>query len=331
MTFRDPMFLFLLLAVPLLVAGQLLRRQRGHVQFSSLNVFRGIRQPISVKVRRYIPLLTAFALAFFSIALARPQKGIEYTAVTTEGIDIELIIDISGSMRALDFKMNGEPTDRLFVAKQVIKDFIKGRIGDRIGMVVFAGRPYTQCPLTLDYGMVLSLLDRVHIGMVEDRTAMGSAIGTAVMRLKDSKAKSRIIILLTDGINNAGKISPDTGANLAKSAGIKIYAIGVGQRGLVPYPFQDVFGNVVLGKESLPVDDEGLTRIAKTTGGTYWRATDTTALRQIYAEIDKMEKTEARVERYAEYRELFPYFAVPGLVLFLTGVVLENTRFARIP
>jgi len=332
MIFRDPVFLWLLLTVPVILAGHFLRRSRGHVRFSSVQVLQQIRQPASVKVQRFIPVFAAAAVALFSLALARPQKGTEYTSITTEGIDIELVVDVSGSMKALDFEIDGERRDRLYVAKEVLKDFIEGRIGDRMGLVVFAGLPYTQCPLTLDYGALISLLDRAQIGMVQDGTAIGSAIGTALMRLKDSDAKSRIIILLTDGINNAGKVSPDAAANLAKESGIKIYAVGVGRRGLVPYPVgKDIFGNTVHRNVELPVDDEGLTRVAETTGGTYWRATDSEALREIYAEIDKLEKTEAKVEKYAEYDEMFSYFAVRGLALLVLGTVLENTRFARIP
>jgi Ca-activated chloride channel family protein len=282
-------------------------------------------------VRRFIPVFAAAAVGFFSLALARPQKGIEYTSITTEGIDIELVVDVSSSMSALDFEIEGQRKDRLSVAKDVLKDFIQGRIGDRMGLVVFAGLPYTQCPLTLDYGAVISLLDRAKIGMVQDGTAIGSAIGTAVMRLKDSEAESRVIILLTDGINNRGKVSPDTAANLAAESDIKIYAVGVGERGPVPVPMQDRFGNIVLRNAQLPVDDEGLTRIAETTGGKYWRATDSEALRQIYTEIDTLERTEAKVEKYAEYDEMFSYFAVPGLALLVLGAVLENTRFVRIP
>ena len=329
-TFRDPQFLLVLLAVPIVVIGELLRKPAGHVRFSSLRVLREIRQPVSVKLRRFVPLFSALAIALFSLGLARPQKGIEYTSVTTEGIDIELVVDVSGSMRALDFEIDGERKDRLYVTKQVLGEFIQGRIGDRMGLVVFAGLPYTQCPLTLDYGAVLSLLERAEIGMVEDGTAIGSAIGTAVMRLRESGAESRVVILLTDGINNAGKVSPDTAANLAKESGIKIYAVGVGKKGLVPYPIRDMFGTR-LQRVSLPVDDEGLTRIAETTGGRYWRATDTNALREIYAEIDKLERTEATVEKYAEYNELFPYFVMPGLGFLVLGSLLWNTRFARIP
>jgi Ca-activated chloride channel family protein len=294
-------------------------------------VLREIKQPVSVKLRRYVPLFSALAIALFSVGLARPQKGIDYTTVTTEGIDIELVVDVSGSMRALDFEINGERRDRLYVAKQVLAEFIQGRIGDRMGLVVFAGLPYTQCPLTLDYGAVLSLLERAETGMVEDGTAIGSAIGTAVMRLRDSDAESRVMILLTDGINNAGKVSPDTAANLAKESGIKIYTVGVGERGPVDYPQRDRLGRTWLVKVLQPVDDEGLTRVAETTGGRYWRATDTNALREIYAEIDKLEKSEATVEKYAEYNELFPYFVMPGLAFLVLGNVLGNTRFARIP
>jgi Ca-activated chloride channel family protein len=331
MTFRDPEFLLLLPVVPVIVASGFMRRPRGHVRFSSVGVLREIGQPASVRLRRYLPALSAVAVALFSIGLARPQKGIEYTTITTEGVDIELVVDLSSSMRALDFEIQGERKDRLAVAKDVLKEFVEGRIGDRVGLIVFSRLPYTQCPLTLDYGAVLSLLERAQIGMIEDGTAIGSAIGSAVMRLKDSDAKSRIIILLTDGRNNAGKVSPDTAANLAKELGIKIYAVGVGKRGAVPYPATDIFGRTVLTRALLPIDDESLTRIAETTGGKYWRATDADALRQIYAEIDTLEKTEATVEKYAEYRELFAYFVLPGFGLLVVGSVLRNTRFARIP
>ena len=331
MTFRDPEFLLLLLVVPVILGGGFLRKPRDHVRFSSLRVLRAISQPVSVKLRPYLPVFSAVAVALFSTGLARPQKGIEYTTITTEGVDIELVVDISGSMRALDFEIQGERVDRLAVAKDVLNEFVEGRIGDRIGLIVFSRLPYTQCPLTLDYGAVLSLLERAQIGMIEDGTAIGSAIGSAVMRLRDSDAKSRIVILLTDGRNNAGKVSPDTAANLAKELGIKIYTVGVGKRGPVPYPATDVFGRTVLTRALLPIDDESLTRIAQTTGGRYWRATDTDALRQIYAEIDKLEKTEATVEKYAEYHELFAYFVLPGFGLLVVGSVLRNTRFARIP
>jgi len=330
-TFRDPQFLLFLLAVPVVLIGEFLRKPGGHVRFSSLQVLREIKQPVSVKLCRYVPLFSVLAIVLFSVGLARPQKGVEYTTVTTAGIDIELVVDVSGSMRALDFEIGGERKDRLYVTKQVLTEFIQGRIGDRMVLVVFAGLPYTQCPLTLDYGAVMSLLEQAEIGMVEDGTAIGSAIGTAVMRLRDSDAKSRIMILLTDGINNAGKVSPDTAANLAKETGIKIYTVGVGKKGLVPYPARDVFGRTVLQSVSLPVDDEGLTRIAEATGGQYWRATDTNALREIYAEIDKLERSEATVEKYAEYNELFPYFVMPGLGFLVLGSFLGNTRFARIP
>ena len=331
MTFRDPEFLLILLAVPVVVVGGFVRKPRGHVRFSSLGVLREISQPVPVKLRRYIPLFSACAITLFAVGLARPQKGIEYTTITTEGVDIELLVDVSGSMRALDFEVRGNRRDRLAVAKDVLKEFIEGRIGDRVGLIVFSRLPYTQCPLTLDYGAVLSLLDRAQIGMIEDGTAIGSAIGTAVMRLKDSDAKSRVIILLTDGRNNAGKVSPYTAADLANEHGIKIYTVGVGKRGPVPYPATDIFGRTVLQPVLLPIDDDTLTRVAETTGGRYWRATDTDALRQIYAEIDKLEKTEATVEKYAEYRELFPYFVVPGFALLAVGSVLRNTRFAQIP
>jgi Ca-activated chloride channel family protein len=202
---------------------------------------------------------------------------------------------------------------------------------DRIGMVVFSGRAFTQCPLTLDYGILLEMLDKAQIGMLDDGTAIGSAIAVAVDRLKDSPAKSKVIILLTDGINNAGKIDPLTAAEIAKSYKIKIYTIGAGTQGLAPIPVQDFFGNVVYQDVKVDVDDEGLAQIAELTGGKYFRATDTESLRKIYAQIDRMEKTKVETKVYMEYKELFHLFLVPGLLLLLLEILLANTMYRKLP
>jgi Ca-activated chloride channel family protein len=265
------------------------------------------------------------------IALARPQYGNEQTKVTTEGIDIVLTVDVSGSMLAEDFEIGGRRYNRLYIVKQVVKDFIRKRSNDRIGLVVFAGRAYTQCPMTLDYGMLLQLLEKVEIGMVEDGTAIGSAIGSSVDRLRGTKAKSKVIVLLTDGRNNAGEIDPFTAAEIAKAFGIKIYTIGAGTKGLAPFPAVDLFGNKITKQVKVDIDDEALREIARITDGKYYRATDTESLREIYSEIDKLEKTETEVTQYTEYHEVFHYFLLPAFGLLLFELGLKKTKFRKIP
>ena len=265
------------------------------------------------------------------IALARPQSGKAHSKVTTEGIDIILALDVSSSMLAEDFNLNKERRNRLYVAKEVVKDFIKWRENDRIGMVVFAGQAYTQCPLTLDYDVLLQFLEKVEIGMVEDGTAIGSAIGVCVNRLRTSKAESKVVILLTDGRNNSGEIDPLTAAELSKTYGMKIYTVGAGTKGLAPYPTKNLFGLKTYRSIQIDIDDEGLTEIAKITGGRYFRATDTESLKEIYGQIDSLEKTKMEEAIYTEYDELFHYLVIPALGILLLEVVLANTRFRRIP
>jgi Ca-activated chloride channel family protein len=331
MRFADPGLLLLLVVLPLLFVAYLLRRPGRWVQFSSVRYVKGFAPSLRVVTRHIVFVLRCGAIGLLVLGFARPQKGIEQTKVTTEGIDIELAIDISGSMRARDFQIGGRGRDRLYVVKQVVNRFIRNRQSDRIGLVVFSRYPYTQCPLTLDYGVLLNLLDKAEIGMIEDGTAIGTAIGTATARLKDSEAKSKVIILLTDGVDNASKIDPETAAQAAKALGIRIYTIGAGSKGKVPYPFTDMLGREVLRTVEIKIDDERLTRIAEITGGKYFRATDTESLEKIYDEIDRMEKTTATVEKYSEYRELFPYFVVPALALILLETVLAGTVYRKIP
>ncbi|GAX61044.1 uncharacterized protein SCALIN_C17_0077 [Candidatus Scalindua japonica] len=265
------------------------------------------------------------------VALARPQSGKAHSKVTTEGIDIILALDVSGSMLAEDFNLDNKRRNRLYVAKEVVKDFIEWRENDRIGMVVFGGASYTQCPLTLDYDVLLQFLEKVEIGMVEDGTAIGSAIGVCVSRLKSSKAKSKVVILLTDGRNNAGGIDPLTAAELAKTFGMKIYTVGAGTKGLAPYPSKNLFGLKTYRSIQIDIDDEGLTEIAKITGGKYFRATDTASLKEVYKQIDNLEKTKMEEAKYTEFSELFMYLLIPALGIFLFEVVLANTKFRRIP
>jgi Ca-activated chloride channel family protein len=301
------------------------------MQFSSINEAKKIKPSLTVRLRQ-LPLWTRCAvLVFIIISLARPQKGIEHITVPTEGIDIILALDVSTSMLAEDFTLNGKRANRLAAVKPIVKDFIEGRINDQIGIVIFAGRPYTQCPLTLDYGILFQFLNDIEIGMVEDGTAIGSAIATCINRLKNIEGKSKIIILLTDGRNNTGKIDPLTAAEMAKSFGIKIYTIGAGTKGMAPYPVMDPFGNKVYTRLSVDIDEDTLKKIADITGGEYFRATDTAGLKEIYKQIDQMEKRKSETKIYMEYKELFPYFLIPGLALLLLEIVISNTWLKKLP
>ena len=329
---KDPLILCLIIIlVPLILANYIFRKDSGILRFSSLNYFKRIEQGSSVKYRHVLIALRVLVIILLVFALARPQSGKAHSKVTTEGIDIVLALDVSGSMLAEDFQLKNKRRNRLYVSKEVVKDFIEWRENDRIGMVVFAGQAYTQCPLTLDYDVLLQFLEKVEIGMVEDGTAIGSAIGVCVNRLKTSKAKSKVVILLTDGRNNAGGIDPLTAAELAKTFGMKIYTVGAGTKGLAPYPVKNLFGLKTYRSIQIDIDEEGLTEIAKITGGKYFRATDTASLKEVYRQIDSLEKTEMEEAKYTEYSELFTYLLIPALGILLFEVVLANTRFRRIP
>ncbi len=329
---KDPLVLCLIIIlVPLILANYIFRKDSGMLRFSSLNYFKRIEQGSSVKYRHILIALRVLIIVLLVFALARPQSGKAHSKVTTEGIDIILALDVSGSMLAEDFNLKNKRRNRLYVSKEVVKDFIEWRENDRIGMVVFAGQAYTQCPLTLDYDVLLQFLEKVEIGMVEDGTAIGSAIGVCVNRLKSSKAKSKVVILLTDGRNNAGGIDPLTAAELAKTFGMKIYTVGAGTKGLAPYPTKNLFGLKTYRSIQIDIDEEGLTEIAKITGGKYFRATDTASLKEVYKQIDSLEKTKMEEAKYTEYSELFSYLLIPALGIFLFEVVLANTRFRRIP
>ncbi|MFQ5965142.1 MAG: VWA domain-containing protein [Candidatus Scalinduaceae bacterium] len=329
---KDPLVLVLIIIlIPLIIANYLLRKDSGNLRFSSLGYFKKIKQGNSLKLRHALIALRIFVIVLLIVALARPQSGKAHSKIKTEGIDIVLALDVSGSMLAEDFELKGKRRNRLYVAKEVVEDFIKWRSNDRIGMVVFAGQAYTQCPLTPDYDTLLQFFEKVKVGMIEDGTAIGSAIGACVNRLKSSKAKSKVIILLTDGRNNKGEIDPLTAAELAKTFDIKIYTVGAGTKGLAPYPVKNILGQTVYRSLKIDIDDEGLTEIAEITGGRYFRATDTSSLKEVYRQIDNLEKTEMEIARYTEYNELFQYLAFPALGIFLFEVLLANTRFRKIP
>jgi Ca-activated chloride channel homolog len=335
MQFANPIYFLLLLAIPLMVWFYLDRRKRhkGSLQFSDLTVIRQLPPSNRLRYRHVLSVLRLLVIGLTILALARPQSGINGEEVTTEGIDIILSVDISGSMRAEDFK----PRNRLYVAKQVIAEFIKGRRSDRIGMVVFAGRSFTQCPLTLDYNVLLGLLEEIQIGLIEDGTAIGMGIAGAVNRLRQSTAKSKIIVLLTDGVNNTGAIDPITAARAAKALDVKIYAVGVGKEGGAPIPVDDpVFGRTYARNRDgslvmTEIDEPALKEIAEITGGAYFRATNAEALADIYKRIDELERTEIKTVQYTRYHELFTYFLLPALCLVLAETVLAHTRFRKLP
>lgn len=327
--FESPWLLLLLLFIPILVYLYF-NRSTGGVIFSSTENITKLPLQRKRHLRHIILLLRIATLILLIAAIARPQSGMKFSDVTTEGVDIMLAIDTSGSMQALDFEVNNKRVDRLEVVKGVVADFIKARETDRIGMVVFGQEAFTQCPLTFDHGVLVNFLDNLKIGMAGDSTAIGSAIGIAVKRLKDIKAKSKVIILLTDGQNNAGKISPETATETAKSFGIKIYTIGAGSKGKVPFLVDTPFGKQYIYQE-VDIDEEALKKIADNTGGRYFRATDTASLKEIYSQIDKLEKTEVKVKGYVEYKELYYLFLIPGLFLLLMEIILTNTVFRKIP
>lgn len=280
---------------------------------------------------RYLWVLRLLVFILSAFALARFRLPVEESKIQTEGIDIILALDTSTSMLAEDFTLRGKRVNRLDVVKDVVENFIRGRKNDRIGIVTFAARAYTASPLTLDYGWLLENLKRVRIGAIEDGTAIGSGLSVSLKRLENTKAKSKIVILLTDGINNAGKISPSLAAEAAKALKIKVYTIGAGTKGMAPYPMKDFFGNTVYQPVKIDIDEESLINIASKTEGKYFRATDTKSLKEIYAEIDRMEKSPIEEKGYMEYRELFPIFLIIAMALLLVEVLLRNTILRRIP
>lgn len=266
------------------------------------------------------------ALGLLIIGLARPQWGHTRTEIEASGIDILLAVDVSGSMQALDFTLKGQRVNRLDVVKPVVADFIRQRPNDRIGLVAFAGRPYMVCPLTLDHDWLRQRLNSLHTGMIEDGTAIGSAIAAGVNRLRDQQAKSRILILLTDGVNNAGKAAPLTAAEAAAVMQIKVYTIGVGRRGVAPIPVEDQFGRQRIIQAEVDIDEETLRKVAAQTGAKYFRATDTNSMEKIYSEINMMEKTVRKIRNFSRYRELFALPVLAALLLLAAELFLSRKK-----
>jgi len=327
--FEDPWLLLLVILLPLVAV--IARSDREAVMsYSSISRLKAVRPGRMAFISKIPNFLKALGFVLLIIALARPQEGHKRSLILSAGVDIVLALDTSGSMRALDFKKDEKAIDRLEVVKDVVAEFINNRVNDRMGMVVFGQEAFTQCPLTLDHDILLSFLRKLEIGIAGDSTAIGSAIGIAVKRLKDLKSKSKVIILLTDGRNNAGSLSPAQAAEIGKTYGIKIYTIGVGTRGKAPFLVDSIFGKQYI-YQNVEIDEKTLQDIAQKTGAKYFRATDRESLANIYAQIDNLEKTEVKILDRSEYRELFPYFLIPGMFLILIEILLSQTRLRRIP
>lgn len=330
MQLHDPWALLLLVLVPLLARGRR-RSAPPTVPYPMLEAVRAVGPGRRARWRWLLPALRLTALALLVLGLARPQLGRAATQVRAEGIDIMLAVDLSGSMLAEDFQLDGDRASRLDAVKRVVREFLGKRPNDRVGLVLFAARPYTQAPLTLDHGWLLSNLDRAQIGMIEDGTAVGSALATAVGRLQGSDAKSKVVILLTDGQSNAGKVPPLTAAESAKELGYRVYTIGAGTRGTAPYPQVDPFGRKVYVNMPVDVDEDTLKAIAETTGGKYFRATDTDSLRRIYDDIDQLETTSHEGLQYLDYDELYVWLVVAALLLLIGEAVLAQTWLRVLP
>lgn len=328
MHFASPYYLWLLTVLAPMIAYYIYRTRRGGATIQVSSVAGVVRAPRTVRYYlRHVPfVLRAGAFALAVVALARPQDIKQLSHSTTEGIDIVMAIDVSGSMLARDFK-----PDRITAAKEVAGSFIADRYGDRIGLVAFAGEAFTQSPLTTDQGTLQTLLARIRSGLIEDGTAIGNGLATAVNRLRESDAKSKVVILLTDGVNNRGEIAPQTAAEIAKAQGIRVYTIGVGTQGMAPYPAIDMFGEMTFVQQKVEIDEKVLGAIAEMTGGRYFRATDKATLKAIYDEINQLEKSSVEVSEHTSYTELFLPWALAAAALLLLEFLLSTLLLKRIP
>lgn len=327
LTFKNPELFYLLLVILPMAAWYIFRQKRNTASIQVSSTASLFKEPKTIRhyLRHLVFILQMVALAFFVVVLARPQSSQSWENVTTEGIDIVITLDISSSMLARDFA-----PDRLEAAKKVAMEFISGREHDRMGLVVFSGEAFTQCPLTTDRAVLLNLFKDIKSGMIEDGTAIGNGLATAVNRIKDSEAVSRVIILLTDGENNRGEVAPMTAAEIAKTFGIRVYTIGVGSMGTAPYPVQTPFGTELREME-VKIDEPLLTQMAEVTGGKYFRATGNKKLEEIYKEIDKLEKSKIDVQQFSRRSEEFLPFAIAGILFLLASLFLRVTIFRNIP
>ena len=330
--FLQPDWLWLLTLLPIVMW---LRGRRGPVaaiEFSDVSLARDVARVSRARAGRWLWMLSLLAGALMIVALARPQRGHSRTEVTANGIDIVLGVDVSGSMQALDFRIDDRRVNRIQVVKSVVSKFIEQRPSDRIGLIAFAAAPYLVSPITLDHDWLQQNLERITTAVGgDDGTAIGSAIAASVNRLRMTTAKSKVVILLTDGMNNTGKISPIAAAEAAKAMGVKIYTIGVGVRGMAPIPIKDEAGNTRLIMDKVDVDEKTLQAVADETGGTFYRATDTDSLLKIYEQINRLEKTAQTVKKFEHYDELYSWALIPAAAILGLSWLLQHTRFRRLP
>ena len=351
--FHDPLWLAALIPVVLALFWSARMRRRRYLLFSSLEGLKSLPVTLAQRLKRLLPWLRLLGLALIVLALARPQEGREEFRVRTEGIAIQLVIDRSGSMAALDFQEDGERVNRLTAVKSVIRRFVEGagdlegRPDDQLGLVVFGGYAESRCPLTLDHGALLKVLERVqipgeglnakqrnlaeHYLAEEAATAIGDALALGGRRLQEAPQKSRVLILLSDGVSNAGVLTPMQAAELARTERVKVYTIGIGSSGMAPFAMEDTFGRVFLRPQAVTLDETTLRQIAEVTGGRYFNARDVETLRQVYEQIDQLEKTETEGVVYTDYRELFEWALLPAMAFLLLELLLSATRFLTLP
>jgi len=327
MILANPYYLYLLLLIVPAVIWYIIKRKKRYptLQVSNSFAIQGLKPSWKNRLEHVPFVLRMLAFALIVVVLARPQSTNSWSNVSTEGIDIVVALDISSSMLAEDLKPN-----RLEAAKRVAASFINSRPNDNIGLVVFSAESFTQCPLTTDHAVLLNLFGGIQSGMIDDGTAIGLGLANSVNRIKDSKAKSKVVILLTDGSNNSGDIDPITAAGLAKTFGIRVYTIGIGTKGKAPYPFQTAYG-IQYQNIDVVIDELPLRQIASITGGQYYRATNNSRLKSIYNEIDKLEKTKMRVHEFSKKNEEYRNFGLAALILLLLEILLRNTVLRRLP
>jgi Ca-activated chloride channel family protein len=329
--FLQPEWFWLMGLLPLLWFWRGRRGPVAAVEFSDVTLAREVARAGRSRVGKWLRLLPILAAALMVVGLARPQRQDSRVEVTANGIDIVLGLDVSGSMQALDFTVDGRRLNRIAIVRRVVSKFIEERPNDRIGLVAFAGAPYLVSPLTLDHDWLLQNLERVDVGGVDDGTAIGSAIAAAVNHLRETRATSKVVILLTDGVNNTGKIAPIAAAEAARVLGVKVYTIGVGVRGEAPIPVIDEAGKSRIIMARVDVDEKTLQTVADSTGGRFYRATDTDSLRKIYDQINTFEKSAQTVQKFEHVEELYTWVLMPALALLALSLVLQLTWFRRLP
>jgi Ca-activated chloride channel homolog len=329
--FLQPEWFWALTLLPLVMLWRGRRGPVAAIQYSDVGLARAVARRSRSRIGNWVWLFAVFGAALMIVGLARPQRGHSRTEVTANGIDIVLVLDVSGSMQALDFLIDNQRVNRIEVVKSVVGKFIDERPNDRIGLIAFAGAPYLVSPITLDHDWLQQNLERVTIGGVDDGTAIGSAIAASVNRLRTTPAKSKVVILLTDGMNNTGKISPLAAAEAARALGVKVYTIGVGVRGKAPVPVRDEAGHMRLIMAEVDVDEKTLQTVADQTGGKFYRATDTDSLQKIYEQINRLETSAQTVQKFEHYDELYAWALVPALGILGLGFILQQTRYRRLP